>query len=87
MSAYFQAFEKKNFFWKYCRAIVIVTYIWDPRQFTRDPRHSPIRLSRPAESIIDRQKTFSTGKRILDRPKNSRPVKTILDPREEISKD
>lgn len=60
---------------------MVVTVIWDPRPSlpaTRDPRHSPIRLSRQKtiSSLLSRPiKEFSTGKkRNLDRPKSSRPT-------------
>ena len=42
-----------------------------PREFTGDPRHSPIRLSRPKK----KNKKHSTGQKILDWSKTSRPVK------------
>ena len=64
-------------------AIVIPIVILYLRQFTRNPQHSPIRLSRTIERPKNSRlvKTFSAGEKILDRSKKT------LDQQEQISKD
>ena len=59
---FFASFYLKIFF----IAVVIVTVIFGyPRQFTGNPRHPPIRLSRKREKPSRPAKKFSTGKKIL----------------------
>ena len=65
-SCNFQLVFTLKYFYSCCYCYCYFGY---PRQFTGDPRHSPIRLSRK------RKKAFSSSQKILDQPKNSRPPK------------